>query len=908
MLSLLLVPADGGSSWRQALYPGEARAGWDCVGPLGLVRRVGRILGHASSPAPASERVAAFAARLARHDDGRRSYSLSRQADLFGVASYLLTLRDRLWLSGWNGQRLRGSSRLEDLAAVEALERPPVPPGLGDVLQALSAAVLRAGELAHPLAIELAAPREAFPPRLLALLDALAGAGASVAGPAPDCRMAPSATDLGRLQRVLLDPAAPRARLSGDGSFLLLEADTPIEASELAAGMLRSFPLADTTAVVGEHAGILDGALARQGLPTLGLASSSPLRPHCQFLALRLALAFQPRDPFRAAELLLLPGAPLPGRARRRLLSALGRMPGIGSPAWQEAIAEAVREEEQADRAHPGAAASLRQRIEGWFGGETYDPQVGMPASRAAALCGHVAEWASARARGADERGEPLEAGLWSHAATTSRRLERMLAALPAEEAIAEHALAELHHLATGAGAEVAPFGAEAGRPAVCSAPAGVLPGSSAVLWFGFVQGAGEGPPAEPWTGPEQGALAEAGLRVAEPAASRRFEAWGWQRPLLLASERVALVRWRLEGAEPVGPHPLADELLARLVPGGLAACTVGSERLLSGPGGRVALATEELPAAAPIAPRPVWTVAPATLEPHGPLSATSLEALLGCPFRWALEHQAQLRPGSGLDLPAGDRLLGEFAHRLLEDMLLGDGALDLGAAEPEEATRWAERAFDARVALEAAPLVRPGSEVERAAARSLVGSAAAALVRHLKAGRWTPRAAEEEVQGTFAGFKVRGLVDLVLERKGEAGLLDLKLSGGRFRREALEEGTGLQIALYASMLGRGEDLPPAGFLILSEGELLTVSRQAFPGATVVKGPSARETLRAAEERFVAWRRVLAKGVLPACAEDLPWEEPVAAAGGPAPEARDHDCRFCRFTTVCRTTLGEGSP
>jgi hypothetical protein len=590
-------------------------------------------------------------------------------------------------------------------------------------------------------------------------------------------------------------------------------------------------------------------------------------------------------------------------------------MPGVDGPAWKEAVEAAATEAQGRPQAAPDAGQRLRERIGDWFGREDFDPRAGIPPAEAAAICGRVAEWAAARAGGAEEGGNRLDAELWARAAAVARTLERNLTALPPAEPVPQLALAQLHDVAAGSGAEVAPFGAEAGRPAVCGGPAEVLPGSGSVLWFGFVQDAGPGPAPEPWTEPERVALSAAGVRLAAAGESRRCEAWGWRRPLLLARDRVALVRWRLEGAEPVGPHALHDELRTRVAAGSLETCTLGSERALAGGGPAPALATEDLRPAPPIAPRPVWTVSPAALEPRGPLSATSIETLLACPFRWALEHQAQLGPGRGSDLPAGSRLLGTFAHGILQDMLLGEGALDLERASPEDARAWALRAFDGRVASEAAPLVGPGNEVARDAARSLVGGAAAALVHQLQAGKWKPRAAEQEVVGTFGGLPLRGRIDLVLERQGKAGLLDLKLSGGKYRREELEQGHGLQIALYASMLRRGGDYPPAGFLILADGDLLTVSPQAFPGATVVDGPSTHETLQAAEGAFASWRAVLAKGVLPLCADDLPWAGPVAEAGGEgldeegtiAEGLRDAACRFCRFTTLCRARVG-GEP
>lgn len=904
MLTLLLAPADGGTAWRHLLAPGEARAGWECAGPLGLARRVGRLLGHPFEPAASPDRVAAYAARLAAHDDGRRCYSESRQADPFGVAAFLLSLRDSLCLSGWRGEPLAGSPRLRDLAALEALQAQPLPPGAADLLAGLTSAVGNAGALPFPLSIELARPRAAFAPLVNDLLEALARAGAAVRDPPPDAARAAPGSDLGKLQRALLDPASPPAALSGDGTLLLLEADTPVGAAELAASILRGWPLATATAVVPAGSGPLDAALARQGLPALGLSSASTLRPHAQFLPLRLSLAFRPRDPFRAAELLLLPGAPLPGGVRRRLLSALSEMPGVGSPAWRAAVGEAVS-------AAGGEGLALRERIEEWFGGQEHDPHAGIPVAEAAALAGRVGAWAGARAGSAGKEGNAREADLWAQAAATAHTLVRNLGAQPAGARLGPLALGQLHDLAAGSGTEAPSFAAEAGRPAVCTSPADLLPGAEGVLWFGFVEGAATGAAPAPWTEGERRALEAGGLRLTADGEEREREAAGWRRAILVPGERAALVRWRLDGAEPVAPHPLLDELRTRTAPGSLAACTLGSERLLGGAAGPAVALAEIAPALA-IGPRPVWTVAPASLAPRGPLSATTIQALLGCPFRWALEHQAQLKPGRALDLPEGSRLLGSFAHALLQDMLLGEGRLELARATPDDAAAWALRAFDARVGLEAAPLARIGSEVERDAARTLVGQAARALVQALQAGGWRPAAAEAEVTGTFAGLPVKGYVDLVLEKAGQTALLDLKLSHGKYRRTELEQGNGIQIALYASMLRRGGDYPPAGFFILAEGELLTVSPRAFPEATVVDGPSSHQTLQAAEARFAAWRDLLQRGVLPLCADDLPWEEPVAEAGGPALDEagealRDEACRFCRVTTLCRARIGEGA-
>jgi hypothetical protein len=297
--------------------------------------------------------------------------------------------------------------------------------------------------------------------------------------------------------------------------------------------------------------------------------------------------------------------------------------------------------------------------------------------------------------------------------------------------------------------------------------------------------------------------------------------------------------------------------------------------------------------------------VPPEAVESTATLSASSLETYLGCPFRWVLHYKARLLPGGGVTIPEGNRLLGTFAHRILQDMLCGAAKLSVTKATAAQARTWATQAFDERVGTEAAPLVRRGREVELDRARTLVANAAAALVDFLRSSGWRPVDAEREVEGTFAGQPARGFVDLVVEKNGAEALVDLKLSGLKYRQKELEEGRALQPALYASMLKKsGKGLPPSGFFVLEDGQLVTTELQAFPGATVVEGPGPKATLEGSAEGFLFWRKVLAAGVLPVLHEDLSWEGPVTAVAGAPPDEdslarREPPCGYCDYQAIC---------
>lgn len=921
MLELALATSDGGTAWRHALAAGEARAGWECVGPLGLTKRLGRLYGLRGEPVPRPERVSVYASRLAQVDDGARSFSESRRRDPWGVASYLLGLRDRLRSAGWDGRALDGSPRLRDLALVERHQAPgllPVPPGLADLLATLLVEIERSPELPEPFTLRLLAEEASFDPVVRAVLGRLAARGATVVPAGDEAPGAPPSTDLGRLQRALLSSVKePGPALAGDGSVLVLEADTPLEAGELVAAYARARPLDAVTVVAGHDLAALEVAFARHGLPALARGEPSRWRPALQILPLRLALAFAPRDPFRAAELLLLPVSPIPAGARRRLLDALVEQPGVGGPAWRRAVETALGdagERARREAAAEGAAAAesaaaqavtaLRERLEAWFGGEAHDPAAGLPASAAVGICEQVARWAENRARAAEAPDAVLQA-----AAGVARTLARMIATQPPGTRLSPVALEQLHDVAAGDGVAAGDRDGEAGRPAIALGPGAVLPGASEVLWWGFLDDGGGGGP-DPWTSAEREQLAASGVDVPARGERRSAEARGWRRAVLAASERLVLVRWSLDGAGAAPAHPLGDEIAARL-DRALAPCVVTSAAALAGVARHVAPARSDRAPAPEITPRALLRVPPETIA-LDQLSPSSLEKLLGCPASWVLEYAAGLRRRGMARIPSGSRLLGTFAHAIIEDVLLGPSAVDLQASAPDDAALAAGRAFDARVESEAAPLVARGAEVARHRARAVVVDATRALFALLHQGGWRPRAAEQELAGTLDGTALNGSADLVIEKDGRPAILDLKLANPAYFRKKLEEGEALQLALYAAMARRGRELPPTGYFVIDRGELLTLDGGAFPGGRQISGPPLEETLHAAEEALRFWREALGRGAVASKHEDLSEQALLDAgeiAGRPAPGdgpgAIAPPCRFCEFTTLCGIALCE---
>jgi hypothetical protein len=106
--------------------------------------------------------------------------------------------------------------------------------------------------------------------------------------------------------------------------------------------------------------------------------------------------------------------------------------------------------------------------------------------------------------------------------------------------------------------------------------------------------------------------------------------------------------------------------------------------------------------------------------------------------------------------------------------------------------------------------------------------------------------------------------------------------------------------------------LPPTGYFLIGQGELLTVDRGAFPGARELSGPTMQETLDGAREALRFWRAALRRGVVASRHEDLLETSALdagEAAGRPPPAsgpgAMKAPCLYCEYDAVCAVELRE---
>lgn len=852
-------PAFDTGAWPGPLSTRVAVAGEAWVGPAGLLGLLETDLGLGGRWPGATERAAALVPALAAQEG---FWSRSLEADALGTSRFLLAQRDRLVESGWEGES--GGQRLEALGAVTA----EVLPGEPDRLRCVCAALERQG-LDWEEVVLYEEP-EALSWFWQQVLEALGACGVSVrlTAPAP----AEAKGDLLAAQKTGFVPA-------GDGSLFLLRAPGPLACAEEVAAWLAAQDSLEGTLILGAHA-VLDSALRRHGLPVTGAPCPEERDTLLQLLPLVLALGEAPPDPRRALEFLSLPEAPLPRRLRRNLRRALQQWPAVGSPDWDLALREgldAIEDAQQRLRATERA---------GWlFGTRAAAGSGSYPLAEARARAKALGDWLRSRARAA-----AADEGPWLRAASQCAAFGTCLEFFAGEELSTVQVRLLVEGVSAEAGAAV-PYPAEAGFAQVRE-PGALVGPVRRIVWWGF-EASHALTEADTWLSPaERRALAAAGVELTDPGDALIRAARRWTRPLSQASESLLLVcpEIGLDGEE-VHPHPLWDEIAARL--GGEASLSllVGAQV----PGGVSPASSLRELQPLPRAQRD-FELANPSFELREQESPSSLGTFLGCPFRWVLQYPAGLRGGDTAALPgAGDaRLTGSLAHDLLARVL----GSKLSA---ENARREAERLFDEEAPRLATLLFFPEANAQRAKVRHTIAEAAADLSARLRKAKARVHSIEEPAEVEAFGTKLRGTPDLVLAEP--RAVIDLKWGSAKFRSKELEEGRAYQLACYAHLVQgelAGKGPVAVGYYILSTQQLLTSEPEGLLGGSEIPGASPAQTYASLVEAHAGESAALREGRVVASGngEPDPDQEPRPGLQLEPP------CRYCDYGLLCGRDLG----
>ena len=860
------------------------------VGPQGLIEMLEVQLGFTAPRVAHAVRVSSYAAKLrtvlatAPHLFFAQSFTL----DPWATAASLLNWRDELIAGGWSGSHI-GAARLDAFAVAEEAG-PPLPPGIADRTRTLCDAVK--GRASLPLAsIELVEPRHLLSPLWQRLIGTLEASGVEISQ-VPAC--VTSSNDLGHAQAFLT--GSPPTALAGDGSFVIVHADTAVAAAEAAAEWLAHCSEAELHGTViinadGDTA-LLDRALQARGLPALGLSASSPWRGALQVLPLAFAASWAPFNAKAMLDLLMLPRPPIARRAARKLAYALSREPGTGAPAWLAAwgniesdLAERMSTEPQEKR--DAKLAAWRQ----WTSTALYPRHEGMPAEAAKSIASRVAQWALETNAG---NADPLLLTLVGAAQALVQAIDvlnvEMLSPLllgrMTDQVLADGAQ-NPNHIATSGGLRAVRH------------PGAIWGDAKNVLWWDF-KGPGERVSSSPWTAAEAAALKAHGCEIESPAAITARIGWSNANAVHRAGERVILFSPALSAGEETTSHPLAHQLNPLTTPA-KDIIQWPAEQLLHGPShelaGREILREAITPNLLP-AQRPRWSLPASVIAKLDDRveSATSFEHLADCHMRWLLLDVLRLSGGRVAEIPGTSQLLGNLAHELANRVFPPGPVPD-----PEAVFLQANDLFDELLSAIATPLQQPEYAGELASARVKVPAALAQLARLLQAMDVKVIGTEIERARTFVdGPDVKGRIDMLIEHPAHGtGVIDLKWSrSAKTRRNELAEGRSIQLATYGAIANSNSTTPaPGAFYMLNQRQLIGLSGSFLAEESVESDHSLPDTWSNLVSTWQVWRDLAREGIAVATGADeadahIPADLPIEPGTEP--------CRYCELTALCR--------
>lgn len=618
----------------------------------------------------------------------------------------------------------------------------------------------------------------------------------------------------------------------------------------------------DIVLIRGSSTSFIDQLLAKMNLPVLGGADKSPHRGYMQTLPLALELLWKPFDPQKMIEFLMLPKGPVSPRIASYFIKSLKANPGIGGSAWQKAwentetrLVELARNETATSQsgselennavdetALQERVAERLRRLKEWLEPtQLFDARDGVPTSVVIDVCNRVRQHALSRVNTLEDSLDMIQLQVFAITAIYSETLAATVSASQSDSISRSQLLRMIESAMADGYAPVAPH-ASLWTPV--DHPGQIFDSADTVIWWGFVDFESHGF-SNPWSKAETEYLSTQGVLLDSPQNFVVREAKSWARPIDAGVKRLLLVKPRTVAGRTVAAHPFFHEIAAafestphtvrnQFVKQAHQIYTRSETELL---GQRIK--SEKLTRRVPPSPRPIWKTKPRTLSPRVE-SATSLERLLGCPMSWLLKYEANLQVGNLLSITSGEQLSGILAHEVLSGVFD-----DENWHVQDDIEGKANHLFDQLCPQIAAPLLLPGSSLERQRLKKAIAEAAVNLSGLIKQAGFSSVTSETDKDAIVDGVALTGRIDLVLKHPDNHDyVIDLKWSRrGPHRRREISEGRSIQLALYSNLLKRETGIPTSGgYYMIGQRQLFSASREPFPQHTFVDGPDLDHT------------------------------------------------------------------
>lgn len=747
-------------------------------------------------------------------------FKASFTADQFATAAELLDRRDELILAGWDFKVDQyGPERLQCLGSIEnIIQKKGLTAGFADRVKRVLTLIQE-----RPLPVKwigVCEPIDLLPPAYLHLLKVLGNCGVTIEA-LPQEDVSATGPDLRQFQRHLrgLDTDKGPSKLQGDGSLVLLKGQRSTDLASFLAKTGQLNPSFRPLCLLPNKNRLLDNALVQEGLPSMGILTASLARPALQVLKLVTVFLWNPLDPFKILEFLSLPIKPLDSELAHRLAVQMAQTPGVQSEAWYAALAAFFEDLDQRTAYDKSIQPEeIRSQYRFWFERKRYDSQDKVPKEEVHAIFHYIRNWSRELF---DEQGNSKQSLLIL--SEQAKRLTELVEALPETELTPLELERLVRTIYEPAPIQFKP--AEQGHwPFVYHAGA-IFGPVSQLLWWEFIQ-------SEPahffsrWYQQERSFLAEQGVRLLTPSDENALLIWHRKNPVFRVQDQLILCIPDKNNGTETNAHPLMGNLEAAF--SNLKDITIHVDNPaeihkispLLNPPARVGITSRRLGKPQAF----VEIKQPEKLSLNDEETYSSLDRLFFYPYQWAFKYKLKLNKTSILSIVRENTLMGNLSHRLLEKLLRAD-PFDW---TKEEVSAWIHQEGRKLLSKEGAVLLLYGKEPIRVSFINKIQYAAWSLINLIKNNNWKVAGIESNVEGKFIGIPVKGRVDLLLERKNETAVIDLKWRGLNRRKLIIKNQEDLQLVLYSKMTEPVDRWAHTAYFIIEKGSMVARNNLAF--------------------------------------------------------------------------------
>jgi len=757
-------------------------------------------------------------------------YKTSFEADQFATSTTLLLMRDELLLGNWNFESDKDvPERLQAIAAVEDIFKDiendlSLAAGYSDRFQAIIKALDTHNQpLTH---IVLNEPIDHLPQHFQRLLKKLESLGVKISDSKP--LEVSTKNSLSVFQKVLKNEISidKKYRLENDGSILLIKSKRETHAAAWLASFFLKNKNSKPLCLIPEKSRTLDNAFIQEGLPSLGILSASLARPSLQILKLVTTFLWRPIDPFKILEFVSLSIKPLDDGLAQKIAMLMAQSPGTNSDRWFATIKQYFEEAELAASADGSIDVNkIKNQYDFWFGRTRYRIDQKVPATDAIEIFDYLGKWAHEEFINNNNNSMLV-------LSEQSKRVKDLLQALPESDKNLSHL--ELERIVRTIyepsptqfkETEVEHF------PFVHQSSA-ILDNVDELLWWNFTRN-------EPdhffsrWYTFELSFLEKNGIHLQSPEDKNQLLIWQRGRPVLRTQKRLILVMPSMVDGSAVYPHPLHDVLEATFENLHEIIFDVDTEE------GKTAFQKHfETPEKISLEQKPLGQTKPFIFienpkrllpdyqneESRNYETFTSLDALFYYPYQWVFRHKIKLHKSSILSIVRDTTLMGNLSHRFFE-LLFKE---DIQGWNKGQVDQWIDSKSNQLLSREGAVLLMYGREPEKINFINKVKYASWSLVSMIQKNGWEVEGTEVDLQGKFQQIDIKGKADLVLKRKDERLVIDLKWRGATYRKNSIKNKEDLQLVMYSKLLTADQTWAHTAYFILESGKAIARNAMAM--------------------------------------------------------------------------------